>query len=242
MLWLVAIVGWRGGRAARGRDGVDQRADRAGHGRRSFRLVVRCPPVGTEVRPGWQYLLIAFAALLIGGGIGVDGLSAEMKSGASAGCSRRVLVICGGAGQRRRGGLVALAGASGPIERTRLAPSRLCATGCVRGSARLLAIDLSSGVARYTCWPMIMSDSAMSTRVGVGGRWPNREQVDDLVIRFGPHGRFRHRPQLLIWDRLPLGLGRRGDVVSRITNTQGLGTRAATRVRYGSSNRRSPAP
>ena len=46
------------------------------------RLVVTVPPVGTEVRP-WvgSYLLIAFAALLVGGGIGVDGL-AQADAGA----------------------------------------------------------------------------------------------------------------------------------------------------------------
>jgi hypothetical protein len=44
------------------------------------RLVVTVPPVGTEVRP-WAgvFLLIGFAGLILGGGVGVDGLGAEMK-------------------------------------------------------------------------------------------------------------------------------------------------------------------
>ena len=196
------------------------------------RLVVEVPPVGTEVRP-WvgSYLLIAFAALLVGGGIGVDGLSAQMKE-RSFGWLQPATVLAGLAvALVSVGGAVwwALAGASGPIERTRLntIPPYVLNGMRTPDRPRLLAIDLSGGVARYT----VLADDHVrlgdaDRGLAFGGSVAAREQVDDLVIRLvagtadsdiGPQ--LRDLGIGYLWVS-----GGDGDVVSRITNTPGLGT------------------
>src|SRR4029450_6470969 len=87
------------------------------------RLVVALPPAGTEVRP-WvgSYLLLGFGALIISGGMGLDGFSIDMKARSFrwlqpawvfAGVAVCLVSV---------GGAVwwVLAGAHGPIERSRL--------------------------------------------------------------------------------------------------------------------------
>ena len=86
-------------------------------------LVVTVPPVGTEVRP-WvgTYLLIAFAALLVGGGIGVDGLALQMRERSFSWLTPAALLAAVAIGLVSLGGAVwwVVAGATGPIDRTRL--------------------------------------------------------------------------------------------------------------------------
>ncbi len=119
------------------------------------RLVVTVPPVGTEVRP-WVgcYLLIAFAALLVGGGIGVDGLAAEMRERSFSWLQPAAVLAGVAVGLVTLGGAAwwVLAGAQGPIERTRLDAIPPYVMNGLRSEARprLLAIDLTGGVARYS--------------------------------------------------------------------------------------------
>src|SRR4029453_10912922 len=87
------------------------------------RLVVSVPPTGTEVRP-WVagYLLIAFAALALAGGTGLEALASELSARsftwlqpASVVASVAVAVVAlGGAGWW------VWAGARGPIDRVPL--------------------------------------------------------------------------------------------------------------------------
>ncbi len=196
------------------------------------RLVVSIPPVGTEVRP-WVgcYLLIAFAALTVGAGIGVDGMSAEL-AGRSFGWLQPVSVLSAVAiALVSLGGAVwwVLAGARGPIDRTRLdaIPPYVLNGMRTPQHPRLLALDLSHGPARYA----VLSDGHL--RLGdadrgftFGGSVSAREQVDDLVVRLvAGTADLDIRPQL---GELGIGYlwvtGAGEDVTSRIDNTPGLGT------------------
>ena len=96
------------------------------------------------------YLLIAFAALLLGGGVGVDGLSAEMKERSFSWLQPATVLVGLAVVLVSLGGAVwwALAGASGPIERTQLdaIPPYVMNGMRTADQPRLLAIDLTSGV------------------------------------------------------------------------------------------------
>jgi hypothetical protein len=200
------------------------------------RLVVTVPPVGTEVRP-WVgcYLLIAFAALLVGGGIGIDGLAAEMR-GRSFSWLQPATVLAGVAiGLVSLGGAAwwVLAGAQGPIERTRLDAIPPYVMNGLRSETRprLLAIDLTGGVARYS----VLADGHL--RLGdadrgtpFGGSRTAREQVDDVVARLiAGTADSDIRSQL---GELGIGYlwvtGAGEDITSRIDNTPGLGTASGT--------------
>jgi hypothetical protein len=200
------------------------------------RLVVTVPPVGTEVRP-WVgcYLLIAFAALLIGGGVGVDGLLGEMR-GRSFSLLQPAAVLAGAAV-----GLVSLgaaawwvvAGAQGPIERTRLDAIPPYVMNGLRSESRprLLAIDLAAGVARYS----VLADGHLrlgdaDRGIPFGGSRSARDQVDDLVARLvAGTADSDIRSQL---GDLGIGYlwvtGASEDITSRIGNTPGLGTASGT--------------
>ncbi len=196
------------------------------------RLVVEVPPVGTEVRP-WvgSYLLIAFAALLVGGGVGVDGLSGQMKERSFSWLQPATVLVSLVVALISVGGAVwwALAGASGPIERTTLSTIPPYVLNGMRTpeKPRLLAIDMTGGEARYA----VLADDHV--RLGdadrgfaYGGSTAAREQVDDLVIRLvAGTADSDIEPQL---RELGIGYlwvsGGGEDVVSRITNTPGLGT------------------
>jgi hypothetical protein len=195
------------------------------------KLVVSVPPAGTDVRP-WvgSYLLLAFAALIIGGGMGLDGVSADMKersfsllqpASVLAGIAV-CLVSLGGAAWW------VLAGAHGPIERTRLNAIPPYVMNAMKADARprLLAIDLSDGSARYA----VLADDY--TRLGdadrgftFGGSVAARQQVDDLVVRLvAGTADADINPQL---SSLGIGYlwvtGANTDVKARIDNTPGLG-------------------
>ncbi len=196
------------------------------------RLVVTVPPVGTEVRP-WvgTYLLIAFAALLVGGGIGVDGLGQEMRERSFSWLQPAALLAAVAVGLVSLGGAVwwVLAGATGPIDRTRLNAIPPYVLNGLRSDQqpRLLALDLSDGTARYS----VLADGHLrlgdADRGGpFGGSRTAREQVNDLVVRLVAGTADRDiTPQLAslgigyIWVT-----GAEEETLSRIDNTPGLGT------------------
>ncbi|HEX5906367.1 MAG TPA: glycosyltransferase, partial [Propionibacteriaceae bacterium] len=153
------------------------------------RLVVSVPPAGTEVRP-WvgSYLLLGFAALLISAGMGLDGISTDIKersfswlqpASVLAGIAVCMISVGGAAWW-------VLAGAHGPIERSRLDAIPPYVMNAMKSDARprLLAIDLIDGTGRYA----VLADDHL--RLGdadrgftFGGSVAARDQVDDLVVR-----------------------------------------------------------
>ena len=200
------------------------------------RLVVTVPPVGTEVRP-WvgSYLLIAFAALLVGGGIGVDGLAQEMRERSFSWLQPAALLAAVAIGLVSLGGAVwwVVAGAAGPIDRVRLDAIPPYVLNGLRSDQqpRLLALDLSTGTARYS----VLADGHLrlgdADRGGpFGGSRNAREQVDDLVVRLvAGTADSDIAPQL---GRLGIGYvwvtGADEATLSRIDNTPGLGTASGT--------------
>jgi GT2 family glycosyltransferase len=200
------------------------------------RLVVTVPPVGTEVRP-WvgTYLLITFAALLVGGGVGVDGLAAKMRERSFSWLQPAAVLASLAVGLVSLGGAVwwVLAGAQGPIERTRLDAIPPYVMNGLRSESRprLLAIDLTGGVARYS----VLADGHLrlgdADRGGpFGGSLSAREQVDDVVGRLiAGTADSDIRTQL---GALGIGYlwvtGAGEDITARIDNTPGLGTASGT--------------
>ncbi|HVD82404.1 MAG TPA: glycosyltransferase [Propionibacteriaceae bacterium] len=196
------------------------------------RLVVSVPPAGTEVRP-WagSYLLLGFAALIISGGMGLDGFSADVKERSFSWLQPATviagIVVC----LISAGGAVwwVLAGAHGPIERSRLDAIPPYVMNAMKSDARprLLAIDLIDGTARYS----VLADDHL--RLGdadrgftFGGSVAAREQVDDLVVRLvAGTADSDINPQL---TNLGIGYvwvtGANDDIQARIDNTPGLGT------------------
>jgi GT2 family glycosyltransferase len=196
------------------------------------KMVVLVPPVGNEVRP-WvgSYLLLGFGALIIAGGMGLDGFSGDMKersfSWLQPGTVLAGIAVC----LVSVGGAVwwVLAGAHGPIERSRLDAIPPYVMNAMKSDARprLLAIDLSDGSARYS----VVADDHV--RLGdadrgftFGGSVLAREQVDDLVVRLvAGTADSDIYPQL---SNLGIGYvwvtGGSQDVKARIDNTPGLGT------------------
>jgi hypothetical protein len=196
------------------------------------RLVVAVPPAGTEVRP-WigSYLLLGFAALILSAGLGLDGFSGDMKERSFswlqpatvlAGIAVCLISVGGGVWW-------VLAGAHGPIERSRLDAIPPYVMNAMKSDARprLLAIDLSDGTARYS----VLADDY--PRLGdadrgftFGGSVSAREQVDDLVVRLvAGTADSDINPQLI---NLGIGYvwvtGANDDSKARIDNTPGLGT------------------
>ena len=196
------------------------------------KVVVLVPPVGTEVRP-WvgSYLLLGFGALIIAGGMGLDGFSGDIKvrsfSWLQPGTVLAGIAVC----LVSAGGAVwwVLAGAHAPIERSRLDAIPPYVMNAMKSDARprVLAIDLSDGSARYS----VMADDHV--RLGdadrgftFGGSVLAREQVDDLVVRLvAGTADSDIYPQL---SNLGIGYvwvtGASQDVRARIDNAPGLGT------------------
>jgi GT2 family glycosyltransferase len=196
------------------------------------RLVVAVPPAGTEVRP-WvgSYLLLGFGALIISGGMGLDGLSMDMKERSFSWLQPASVLAGVAVCLVSVGGAVwwVLAGAHGPIERSRLNAIPPYVMNAMKSDARprLLAIDLSDGTARYA----VLADDHL--RLGdadrgftYGGSVSAREQVDDLVVRLvAGTADSDINPQL---TSLGIGYiwvtGANEDIKARIDNTPGLGT------------------
>jgi hypothetical protein len=196
------------------------------------RLVVAVPPAGTEVRP-WvgSYLLLGFGALIISGGMGLDGFSMDMKRRSFSWLQPASVLAGVAVCLVSVGGAVwwVLAGAHGPIERSRLNAIPPYVINAMKSDARprLLAIDLSDGTARYA----VLADDHL--RLGdadrgftYGGSVSAREQVDDLVVRLvAGTADSDINPQL---TNLGIGYvwvtGSNQDIKARIDNTPGLGT------------------
>jgi hypothetical protein len=195
------------------------------------KLVVSVPPVGTEVRP-WvgSYLLLGFGALIFGGGMGLDGVSGDMKERSFSWLQPASVLAGIAVCLVSVGGAVwwVLAGAHGPIERTRLNDIPPYVMNAIKSDTRprLLAIDLSNGSAGYA----VLADDHM--RLGdadrgftFGGSAPARDQVNDLAVRLvAGTADADISPQLA---RLGIGYvwvtGATQDVQARIDNTPGLG-------------------
>jgi GT2 family glycosyltransferase len=196
------------------------------------RLVVSVPPAGTEVRP-WvgSYLLLAFAALIVGAGMGLDGFSGDMTERSFSWLQPATVFAGIAVCLVSVGGAVwwVWAGAQGPIERARLDAIPPYVMNAMKTDARprLLAIDLSDGSARYS---VLAGDQL---RLGdadrgftFGGSVAAREQVDDLVVRLvAGTADSDINPQL---TNLGIGYvwvtGANEDIKARIDNTPGLGT------------------
>jgi hypothetical protein len=195
------------------------------------KLVVSVPPVGTEVRP-WvgSYLLLGFGALIFGGGMGLDGLSGDMKERSFSWLQPASVLAGIAVCLVSVGGAVwwVLAGAHGPIERTRLNDIPPYVMNAIKSDTRprLLAIDLSNGSAGYA----VLGDDHM--RLGdadrgftFGGSALARDQVNDLAVRLvAGTADSDISPQLAglgigyVWVT-----GASQDVQARIDNTPGLG-------------------
>ncbi|HYP45163.1 MAG TPA: glycosyltransferase [Propionibacteriaceae bacterium] len=196
------------------------------------RLVVSVPPLATEVRP-WVgvYELIGFAALVLAGGIGADGLAGDLARRSFGWLQPAFL----GAGTLV--GLVSVlaagwwlwAGAAGPIQRDRLDALPAYVVDELRSPAavRVLAINLESEQIRYA----VVSDDQI--RLGdadrgfaFGGSTAARTEVTDLVVRLvAGTADSDLTPDLanlgvgLIWVT-----GATKDDLARIDNTPGLGS------------------
>jgi GT2 family glycosyltransferase len=196
------------------------------------RLVVSVPPAGTEVRP-WvgSYLLLGFAALLISAGMGLDGISTDIKERSFSWLQPASVLAGIAVCLISVGGAVwwVLAGAHGPIERSRLDAIPPYVMNAMESDERprLLAIDLTDGTGRYA----VLADDHL--RLGdadrgftFGGSVAARDQVDDLVVRLvAGTADSDIKPQL---TNLGIGYvwvtGANSETKARIDNTPGLGT------------------
>ena len=195
------------------------------------RLVVTVPPLGTEVRP-WvgPYLLIAFGALALGGAVGVDGFSRDVKqlsfswlqpATVLGGLLVAAVTLAGGAWW-------VWAGMSGPVDRAGLDALPPYVRNAMAGNdrVRVLAIDLSGEDARFS----VLADAQLrlgdADRGGTfGGSAAANQQAEDLVVRLvAGTADSDISPQLsdlgvgYLWVR-----GATEDERARIDNTPGLG-------------------
>ncbi|MET1007782.1 MAG: hypothetical protein ABWX96_19690, partial [Propionibacteriaceae bacterium] len=195
------------------------------------RLVVSVPPTGSEVRP-WVgvYLLIAFGALILAGGVGADGLSRDLGRRSFSWLQPGVVLagLLVGLVTLLGAGWWVWAGATGPIQRERLdalPPYVINAMQSDR-AVRVLAVDLSGDTARYA----VVADD--QTRLGdadrgftFGGSVVAPAEAADLVVRLvAGTADSDIAPQLtdlgvgFLWVR-----GASEDEQARIDNTPGLG-------------------
>lgn len=196
------------------------------------RLLVRVPPLDTPTRPDIGiYLLIAFGALVLAGGIGVDGYTAELGARSfSVAQPLSVLAAVGAALICLLGaGWWVTSGATGPVHRTRLTAIPPYVADAQTGPYRVrtLAIDLRGGRADYS---VVQDDQ---DRLGdaergyaFGGSRAARAEVSDVVARLVSGSGDAD----LAGDLADLGVnyvwvgGADDDVRTRITNTPGLAT------------------
>jgi GT2 family glycosyltransferase len=153
------------------------------------RLVVSVPPTGTQVRP-WVagYLFIAFAALALAGGAGLEALASELsvRSFTWMQPANVLASVAVAAVTLACAGWWIWGGARGPIDRVHLdaIPPYVLNAAASDARTRVLAIDLSAGQARYS----VVADDQVrlgdADRGGTfGGSVAARQQIEDLVIR-----------------------------------------------------------
>jgi GT2 family glycosyltransferase len=195
------------------------------------RLVVSVPPTGTEVRP-WVagYLLIAFAALALAGGTGLEALASELSARSFTWMQPASVLAWVGVAvvTLAAAGWWVWAGARGPIDRVHLdaIPPYVLNAAASDARTRVLAIDLSAGQARYS----VVADDQVrlgdADRGGTfGGSLTARQQTEDLVTRLvAGTADTDLTPQLA-----DLGIGyvwvtgANEEAQARIDNTPGLG-------------------
>ena len=195
------------------------------------RLVVSVPPTGTEVRP-WVagYLLIAFAALALAGGTGLEALASELSARSFTWMQPASVLAWVGVAvvTLAAAGWWVWAGARGPIDRVHLdaIPPYVLNAAASDARTRVLAIDLSAGQARYS----VVADDQVrlgdADRGGTfGGSLAARQQTEDLVTRLvAGTADADLAPQLA-----DLGIGyvwvtgANEEAQARIDNTPGLG-------------------
>ena len=155
------------------------------------RLVVEVPPLGTQVRP-WvgALLLVTFAALLVAGAVGADGLTTDV-AGRSFSWVQPAAVLAGVAVTLVAvGGAVwwVWAGARGPVERSRLDVLPTYVSVAMRSDAqpRVLALELSGSSVGYS----VLAGDEGASRQGdadrgfaFGGSGTARTDVADAVSR-----------------------------------------------------------
>lgn len=202
------------------------------------RMVVAVPPVDTEIRP-WvgAYLLTGFAALLLGGGVGVDGLSTSVARRSFTWLQPLTVLASVAIGVVTVGGGVwwVLGGAQGPIERTKLnaIPTYVLNAMATEAKPRVLAVDLSGPTVRYSVLdhgPVRLGD--VDRGLAFGGSTIAPTSIDDLVVRLvAGTADSDIGPQLS-----ELGIGyvwvNRASTaaVARIDNTPGLGVASGSGV------------
>lgn len=198
------------------------------------RLLVTVPPNGVQTRPYVGiYLLIAFGALVLAGGMGIDGYTKDLgRQNFSVVQPLSVLaavlaaVISLGAA-----GWWVLGGMSGPIHRTQLTsiPTYIVDAQTGPDQVRTLAIDLSAGQGNSQAnYSVIDGDQ---TRLGdsergysFGGSAAARRETASVVSRLVSGS----GDSELAADLADLGInyvwvsGAGEDIRSRITNTPGL--------------------
>jgi GT2 family glycosyltransferase len=198
------------------------------------RLVVEVPPLGTEVRP-WvgTLLLVTFAALLLAGAVGADGVLGEV-AGRSFGWVQPVAVLAGVVVVVVSLGGAAWwvwAGARGPVDRvqTDVVPTYVSVAMASDAQPRVLALDLDQG---RVGWSVLAGGEGASRQgdadrgYAFGGSRAAQDQVADAVARLASGS-----ADADVSGRLAdLGIGYvvvRGaddEEQARIGNTPGLGT------------------
>ncbi|MBO0812382.1 MAG: glycosyltransferase [Microlunatus sp.] len=194
------------------------------------RFLVVVPPAGTQARPYvGVYLLIAFGALVLAGGIGIDGYTRDLgrKSFSPA---QPLSVLAGGLAvviSLTAAGWWVLDGMAGPIHRTPMTaiPPYVVDAQTGPDQVRTLAISLNG---RDVSYSVVEGDQ---TRLGdaergyaFGGSTAARQQVSGVVSRLVSGSGDTD----LAADLADLGVnyvwvgGANSDVRSRITNTPGL--------------------
>ncbi|GAB3739965.1 glycosyltransferase [Microlunatus parietis] len=196
------------------------------------RLVVNLPPIGDQARP-WAgtYLLIAFAALLVAAGTGLDGWAAELGDRSFSWIQPASVLAGVLVGAITLGAAVwwAIAGAAGPIKRQPLdaLPPYVVNAMASDGKVRVLAIDASGDGLRYSVVDETLARLGDADRgYAFGGSMGARSQSTDLVMRLvAGTGDSDIAPQL---GRLGVGYvwvtGADEAEQALIGNTPGLGT------------------
>ncbi len=194
------------------------------------RLVVTVPPLGTQTRPdAGVYLLIGFGALILAGGVGLDGYTGDLAR-RSFSVFQPLAVLAAvvvALVSLAAAGWWVLEGAAGPIHRSKLdaIPPYVLDAQTGPAAVRTLAVDLHDGRADYS---VVAGDQV---RLGdpergyaFGGSAQAQRQVADVVSRLvSGSGDTR-----VAADLADLGVnylwvsGADADLRTRITNTPGL--------------------